>query len=165
MPSALPERATFRPRPRPVEGRAAPASRLPTGGQRRARAGPRAVPSSPLVRAGPRLLSLHEWFSEHRGPVPRTLILDQPSQVYFPPDYTGEPTPQGTDLSHLLNIYRIINDTVQALDGALQVIVVEHADLADPLFRDHVVERWRYSNSQALVPPEWITEPIDDEDV
>ncbi|MFF3691392.1 hypothetical protein [Streptomyces sp. NPDC002187] len=38
------------------------------------------------------------------------------------------------------------------------------ADLADPLFRDHVVERWRYSNNQALVPPEWITEPIDDED-
>ncbi|MEV7699880.1 uncharacterized protein DUF3732 [Streptomyces avidinii] len=110
------------------------------------------------------LLSLHEWFSEHRGPVPRTLILDQPSQVYFPPDYTGEPTPQGTDLSHLLDIYRIINETVQALDGALQVIVVEHADLADPLFRDHVIERWRYSNSQALVPPEWITEPIDDED-
>ncbi|MEU6626088.1 DUF3732 domain-containing protein [Streptomyces litmocidini] len=109
------------------------------------------------------LLSLHEWFSEHRGPVPRTLILDQPSQVYFPPDYTGEPMPQGTDLSHLLNIYRIINDTVQAFDGALQVIVVEHADLADPLFRDHVVERWRYSNDQALVPPEWITEPIDDE--
>ncbi|MBU2669934.1 DUF3732 domain-containing protein [Actinoplanes bogorensis] len=110
------------------------------------------------------LLSLHEWFSEHRGPVPRMLILDQPSQVYFPPDYTGEPTPQGNDLSHLLNIYRTINDTVQALDGALQVIVVEHADLADPLFRDHVVERWRYSNSQALVPPEWITESIDDED-
>lgn len=113
---------------------------------------------------GATLLSLHEWFSEHRGPVPRTLILDQPSQVYFPPDYTGEPTPQGTDLSHLLNIYRTINDTVQALDDALQVIVVEHADLADPLFRNHVVERWRYSNNQALVPPEWITEPIDDED-
>jgi hypothetical protein len=92
------------------------------------------------------------------------LILDQPSQVYFPPDYTGEPTPQGTDLSHLLNAYRTINDTVQALDGALQVIVVEHADLADPLFRDHVVERWRYSNNQALVPPEWITEMSDDED-
>ena len=110
------------------------------------------------------LLSLHEWFSEHRGPVPRTLILDQPSQVYFPPDYTGEPTPQGTDLSHLLNVYRTIVDTTQALDGALQVIVVEHADLADPLFRDHVVERWRYSNNQALVPPEWITEPIDEDE-
>ncbi|WP_328397978.1 DUF3732 domain-containing protein [Nocardia sp. NBC_00416] len=106
------------------------------------------------------LLSLHEWFGEHRGPVPRTLILDQPSQVYFPPDY-GEPT---RDLSHLLNVYQTIVNTTQALDGALQVIVVEHADLAEPLFRDHVVERWRYSNSQALVPPEWITEPIDDED-
>ncbi|MEU5385039.1 DUF3732 domain-containing protein [Kitasatospora cineracea] len=110
------------------------------------------------------LLSLHEWFSEHRGPVPRTLILDQPSQVYFPPDYTGEPTPQGTDLSHLLNVYQTIVNTTQALDGALQVIVVEHADLADPLFRDHVVERWRYSNNEALVPPEWITEPIGEEE-
>lgn len=106
------------------------------------------------------LLSLHEWFSEHRGPVPRTLILDQPSQVYFPPDY-GEPT---RDLSHLLNVYKAIVDTTRALEGALQVIVVEHADLADPLFRDHVIERWRYSNNRALVPPEWITEPIDDED-
>ncbi|WP_459548548.1 DUF3732 domain-containing protein [Nocardia sp. X0981] len=105
------------------------------------------------------LLSLHEWFSEHRAPVPRTLILDQPSQVYFPADY-GEPT---RDLSHLLNVYQTIVNTTRALDGALQVIVVEHADLTAPLFRDHVVERWRYSNNQALVPPEWITEPIEDE--
>ncbi|MGW2638553.1 DUF3732 domain-containing protein [Streptomyces sp. NPDC001348] len=110
------------------------------------------------------LLSLHEWFSEHNSPVPRTLILDQPSQVYFPPDYTGEPTPQGTDLNHLLNVYQTVVNTIQALDGALQVIVVEHADLADPLFRDHVIERWRYSNNEALVPAEWITEPPDDED-
>ncbi|MFD3518346.1 DUF3732 domain-containing protein [Streptomyces sp. NPDC058657] len=27
------------------------------------------------------LLSLHVWFSEHRGSVPRTLILDQPTMV------------------------------------------------------------------------------------
>ncbi|MGN2638818.1 DUF3732 domain-containing protein [Nocardia takedensis] len=106
------------------------------------------------------LLSLHEWFSEHRSPVPRILILDQPSQVYFPPDY-GEPT---RDLSQLLKVYQTIVNSTQALDGTLQVIVVEHADLTDPLFHDHVVERWRYSNNQALVPPEWITEPIDDED-
>ncbi|MFF2619714.1 DUF3732 domain-containing protein [Kitasatospora sp. NPDC058046] len=110
------------------------------------------------------LLSLHEWFCEHNGPVPRTLILDQPSQVYFPPDYTGEPTLQGNDLSQLLDVYRIIDDTVRSLAGAFQVIVVEHADLTDPLFRDHVVERWRHSNNQALVPPEWIIQPGDDED-
>jgi Protein of unknown function (DUF3732) len=107
-------------------------------------------------------LSLHQWFSEHNQPVPRVLILDQPSQVFFPPDYTGEPILQGNGLRLLLNIYRVINDTVQALGGTLQVIVVEHADLADPLFRDHVVERWRHINNQALVPPEWITEHDDD---
>ncbi|MFF5036184.1 DUF3732 domain-containing protein [Nocardia salmonicida] len=106
------------------------------------------------------LLSLHEWFSEHGSPVPRTLILDQPSQVYFPPDY-GKPT---RDLTQLLKIYQAIIDTTRALDGALQVIVVEHADLADPLFRDHVIERWHYSNNQALVPQEWITEPTDNDE-
>ncbi|WP_353963621.1 DUF3732 domain-containing protein [Streptomyces mirabilis] len=30
------------------------------------------------------LLSMHESFSEQRSPVPRFLIRDQPSQVYFP---------------------------------------------------------------------------------
>ncbi|MFD5559099.1 DUF3732 domain-containing protein [Kitasatospora griseola] len=108
------------------------------------------------------LLTLHEWFSEHSGPVPRVLMLDQPSQVYFPPDHTGDPTLQGNDLTQLLDVYRVIDDTVRSLDGALQVIVVEHADLADPVFHDHVVDRWRHSNGQALVPEEWITEPDGD---
>lgn len=47
---------------------------------------------------------------------------------------------------------------MQALDGALHVIIVVHADLTDRLFRDRVIERWRHSNNQALVPPEWITD-------
>ncbi|MFD9607005.1 DUF3732 domain-containing protein [Streptomyces sp. NPDC059970] len=102
------------------------------------------------------LLSLHEWFAEHRGPVPRVLILDQPSQVYFPPDHTGAATLQANDRSHLLNIYQAIHDTLRLLGGAFQVIVMEHADLDDPAFSQHVVQRWRYGNDQALVPPAWI---------
>ncbi|WP_435801958.1 DUF3732 domain-containing protein [Streptomyces mirabilis] len=37
------------------------------------------------------LLSMHEWFFEQRSPVPRFLIRDEPSQVYFPEDAPSAP--------------------------------------------------------------------------
>ncbi|MFD3728854.1 DUF3732 domain-containing protein [Streptomyces sp. NPDC058671] len=102
------------------------------------------------------LLSLHEWFAEHHGPVPRVLILDQPSQVYFPAEATGEVELQTNDRMHLLNLFVALHHTLQQLDGKMQIIVMEHADLADPGFSQHVVERWRYGNDSALVPSAWM---------
>ncbi|MEV7405650.1 DUF3732 domain-containing protein [Streptomyces sp. NPDC091267] len=102
------------------------------------------------------LLSLHEWFTEQGRPLPRVLVLDQPSQVYFPSDYNG---PQvalaGEDRTSLLRVYQAINDTLRRLGGEFQVIVMEHADLEDEIFRTAVVERWRGGQS-ALIPPRWI---------
>ncbi|MFC7905434.1 DUF3732 domain-containing protein [Streptomyces nigra] len=102
------------------------------------------------------LLSLHEWFAEQGRPLPRVLVLDQPSQVYFPSDYDG---PQvdlvGEDRTSLLRVYQAITDTVRHLDGNFQVIVMEHADLEDDIFRTAVVERWRGGRA-ALIPPDWI---------
>lgn len=109
------------------------------------------------------LLSMHEWFSEQRNPVPRFLILDQPSQVYFPEDAPDGTALAGPDRTALLNLYRTIQNTVDALDGDFQVIVMEHADLDDEPFRSSVEARWRRSNGQALVPQDWITEEIDDD--
>lgn len=108
------------------------------------------------------LLSMHEWFSEQRNPVPRFLILDQPSQVYFPEDAPDGTALAGPDRTALLNLYRTIQNTIVALDGDFQVIVMEHADLDDEPFRSSVEARWRRSNNQALVPQDWITEEIDD---
>ncbi|GHE46430.1 DUF3732 domain-containing protein [Streptomyces vinaceus] len=102
------------------------------------------------------LLSLHEWFAKHQGPVPRVLILDQPSQVYFPAEATGDEELQTNDRLHLLNVFEVLHHTLQQLDGELQIIVMEHADLADPMFSQHVVERWRYGNDTALVPSSWM---------
>ncbi len=103
------------------------------------------------------LLSLHEWFTEQGRPLPRVLVLDQPSQVYFPSDYDG---PQvalvGEDRTSLLRVYQAINDTLRRLDGEFQVIVMEHADLEDEIFRTAVVERWR-GGQAALIPPQWIS--------
>lgn len=102
------------------------------------------------------LLSLHEWFTGHQSPVPRVLLLDQPSQVYFPAEPTGEEVLETNDRTHLLNIYEAIHSTLQQLDGKMQVIVMEHADLDDPAFSQHVVERWRYGNDSGLVPSTWM---------
>ncbi|MFE6866571.1 DUF3732 domain-containing protein, partial [Kitasatospora sp. NPDC057692] len=107
------------------------------------------------------LLSLHEWFAENDNPVPGVLILDQPSQVYFPPDHVGEEVLESDDRILLLNIFKAIHRTLRRLDGKLQVIVMEHADLEDPAFSDHVVHRWRRSDGQALVPAAWIPPEAD----
>ena len=104
------------------------------------------------------LLSLHEWFAEHHRPVPRVLVLDQPSQVYFPSDYEDtelEPEREADRIS-LLRAYQVIADTINNMEGGLQVIVMEHADLGDEVFRSAVVERWRRGQG-ALVPREWIS--------
>ncbi|MFJ7629807.1 DUF3732 domain-containing protein [Streptomyces sp. NPDC097595] len=102
------------------------------------------------------LLSLHEWFTKHSGPVPRVLILDQPSQVYFPAEPTDEEDLQTNDRTHLLNIFKAIHHTLEQLAGRMQIIVMEHADLDDPAFSDHVVQRWRYGNDSGLVPSSWM---------
>ncbi|MFF9778443.1 DUF3732 domain-containing protein [Streptomyces sp. NPDC013978] len=78
------------------------------------------------------MLSLHEWLTEHRAPVPRVLLLDQPLQVFFPPDHTGEAILGGNDRHKLLNIIQTIHQTLRLLEGQFQVIVMEHADLDHP---------------------------------
>ncbi|MDX2819241.1 DUF3732 domain-containing protein [Streptomyces sp. PA03-5A] len=108
------------------------------------------------------LLSLQEWFCEQDNPVPRLLILDQPSQVYFPEDAPDGSALAGPDRIALLNLYRTIQQTIDACDGALQIIVMEHADLDEEPFRSAVEDRWRRSNGKALVPHTWITEEIGD---
>lgn len=104
------------------------------------------------------MLSLHEWFTEHRAPVPRLLVLDQPSQVFFPPDHTGEAILGANDRHKLLNIFQAIHQTLRLLEGDFQVIVMEHADMDHPDFGPYVKQRWRYDTDQALVPADWIEE-------
>ncbi|MEU0948829.1 DUF3732 domain-containing protein [Streptomyces canus] len=106
------------------------------------------------------MLSLHEWFAEIHSPVPRFLILDQPSQAGFP-DETRDGG-FGTARATLLNLYKTIQASVEALRGGFQVIVVEHADLDDEPFRSAVRARWRRSNGEALVPEHWITYDTDE---
>lgn len=109
------------------------------------------------------LLSLHEWFTEQNRPLPRFLIMDQPSQVYFPSDYDGtNPELVGEDRNLLLRAYQTIADTVERLAPGFQVIVMEHADLDGEPFRSAVLERWR-GRGTGLVPQDWIVDTTEAE--
>jgi len=102
-------------------------------------------------------LALHEWFTARERPVPRFLFLDQPSQVYFPAekDADGSLTSLDEDDRQAVSrMFRFVFDVVASLAPEFQVIVTEHADLAETWYQEAVVERWR--GGQKLVPEEWI---------
>lgn len=101
-------------------------------------------------------LALHEWFTKHQRPVPRFLFLDQPSQVYFPPeqDQDGSFSEIGEDDRHAVSrMLRFVFDVVLTLQPAFQVIITEHADLNEDWYQAAVVERWR--GGLKLIPDEW----------
>ncbi len=101
-------------------------------------------------------LALHVWFKNNLRPVPRFLFLDQPSQVYFPSDSESSPADEpleDEDRAAVLRTFELLRDVVAELNGGFQIIVTEHADLAEPWFQNAVVERWRHG--KALIPKEW----------
>lgn len=97
-------------------------------------------------------LALHQWFAANKRPVPNFLILDQPSQVYFP-SANGET--EENDWIEVRKIYEWLFDLVEKLDGKMQIIVTDHAKFEnDPRFTDHLKHDWWEGGS--LVPQDWL---------
>lgn len=100
--------------------------------------------------------AIHKWFIEHDRPVPRFLILDQPTQVYYPTDKDAEGSLDVlgvSDRDWVIRLFRWIAQRVADLKGGLQVIVTDHAEVDEQWFADAVVEHWR--DGEALVPADW----------
>lgn len=94
--------------------------------------------------------ALQKYFIEKKRPVPSFLLLDQPSQIYFPNDNNK------TDWEAVKKIYEFINNRVKELNGKLQVIVLDHADFPNDFnFNDATIERWD-KDTNALIPYDWI---------
>lgn len=100
-------------------------------------------------------LSLQAHFIDRQRPVPSFLVLDQPTQAFFPSDRPDEDA-SDEDRRDALAQFILMRDVVDDLDGRLQVIVLEHADFDEPWFSDAVVERWR--DGRALIPRSWYEE-------
>jgi hypothetical protein len=112
------------------------------------------------------MLALHRHFIENKRPVPGFLIIDQPSQVYFPSTAAYKQldgSKEGlavlekgdADLSAVGNMFKVLYQQVQELAPELQVIVTEHANLPDDWFQNCLVEPpWR--DGRALIPSDWL---------
>ena len=112
------------------------------------------------------LLALHQYFlSLESCPVPNFLVIDQPSQVYFPERWQHDLDPKNPnnqpyepnsgDIECVHKIFRTLSEGLVRMDNKLQLLVIEHAD--EMTWRGieniNLVERWR--NGKALIPLDW----------
>ena len=110
---------------------------------------------------------LKKHFIIQKRPVPNFLILDQPTQVYFPDqdDFASYKAMEGSiedtentehDTAAVQRLFQLLFDVCEELSPNFQIIVTEHANLPDSKFQDSLVEPpWKGGN--ALVPQEWIS--------
>lgn len=96
--------------------------------------------------------ALQRYYIGANRPVPRFVFLDQPSQVYFPSEFDEKKT----DWNEVDKIYQFVIDRTAELQGQLQVIIVDHADLKKDSFREFICENW-WPDDNNLVPADWYT--------
>lgn len=97
------------------------------------------------------LFALHKYFIQNQRPVPQFLFIDQPSQVYFPPETSDD----NVDSQEIRLIFGFIQKITSELSPNMQVIVVDHVDIKEDYFQDSIIEKW-WDEGQSLIPPSWI---------
>jgi cell division protein FtsL len=107
------------------------------------------------------LLSLHRYAFEGKHPIPRFLMIDQPSQVYFPSEdvYKSvggsiERTEADSDMETVRRLFRLLHDYTQKHVPGFQIIVTEHANLRDAWYQSAIIET-PWTKPPALVPESW----------
>jgi hypothetical protein len=116
------------------------------------------------------ILSLHEHFDSMSWcPVPKFIVFDQPSQVYFPEQWPEDEENvddelikknfaiRSDDIERVEKIFIALSYHLKIMSNPTQIIVIEHADEITwiNVKNDiHLVERWR--DGEALIPEEWL---------
>jgi hypothetical protein len=108
-------------------------------------------------------LALHRYFVRNNRPVPHLLMIDQPTQAYFPSDaekHSGQPT-RDEDRQAVRRLYQLMYDVASELAPGLQIIVCDHANLEDDWFQQSVEYNWRGDDrspatDDRLIPESWI---------
>lgn len=109
------------------------------------------------------LLALHLFAVKNNRPIPRFLLIDQPTQVYFPSeqvyeeaDGSIEKTEADADLVAVRRLFDLLYKFTQEDAPGFQLIVTEHANLREQWFQDALVEQ-PWTKPPALVPDDWPT--------
>jgi hypothetical protein len=107
-------------------------------------------------------LALHTYLRFHNRPVPGFLMIDQPTQAFFPEKIRDATTVEDADWATVTAYFELLKDVVDLNEGALQIIVCDHANLTDEKwFQDALVDNWRpdANGRRALIPPDWLPDP------
>ena len=115
------------------------------------------------------LLALHEYFlSLESNPVASILVVDQPTQVYFPArndtydhlveSQSAEPDqPRASgDIPKARRIFETLSAGIKRMQGRLQIIVTEHADELTWGGIENVVEVENWREDRYLIPLDWL---------
>lgn len=102
--------------------------------------------------------ALHLYFRRYNRPVPNFLFLDQPSQVYYPPEIAEQfhgsvDNLKNKDKESIHRLYKFIFKVAKLMYPDFQVIITDHAKLETNQFKDAIIEEWRHG--KALIPLNW----------
>lgn len=107
------------------------------------------------------LLALHLFAAQNNRPLPRFMLIDQPTQVYFPSeqvyrdaDGSVQKTESDADLDAVRRLFELLLKFTQEDVPGFQLIVTEHANLREQWFQDVLVEK-PWTKPPALVPEGW----------
>lgn len=107
------------------------------------------------------LIALHLFAAKNNRPIPRFLLIDQPTQVYFPSEQvykdaggSVQKTEADADLNAVRRLFELLLKFTQEDVPGFQLIVTEHANLRDQWFQEALVEQ-PWTKPPALVPEDW----------
>ncbi len=107
------------------------------------------------------LLALHFFATKNKRPLPQFLLIDQPTQVYFPSekvyqeaDGSIQKTEADADLAAVRRLFELLMKFTKEDVPGFQLIVTEHANLRDEWFQETLVEK-PWTKPPALVPEDW----------
>lgn len=107
------------------------------------------------------LLGLHLFAAKNNCPIPRFILIDQPTQVYFPSeqiykqaDGSVEKTEADADIVAVRRLFELLLKYTREDVPGFQIIVTEHANLRDQWFQNSLVER-PWTKRTPLVPEDW----------
>jgi Protein of unknown function (DUF3732) len=111
------------------------------------------------------LLALHLFAAKNNRPIPKFLLIDQPTQVYFPSekvyqeaDGSVQKTEADADLAAVRRLFVLLLNFTQKDVPGFQLIATEHANLRDQRFQDALAEP-PWTKPAALVPEVWPVQP------
>ncbi len=113
------------------------------------------------------MIALHEHFiNAPNNPVPGFLVIDQPSQVYFPdawPSIDQESRDKdgkdiSADIAGVHRIFSVLARFLTAVNNQFQIIVTEHAGSItwEGIPDVNIVGNWRKGHDEFLIPDTWI---------